>query len=168
MKIEQLQEIRECYEMMEKGVSNPQLVNRCYKHISGQDMCFGGMRAKELRIVRYYMIGYQDALKQAEKHNVTLTDTGSDITPNFDGVKIDSAKSENTNPEDQSHQEDYVNDAHPIIRHIDAEIGDTQVDDEVTKLVAELQELEDNQENKRRRQTLKMMITKRNNILNAR
>ena len=107
----QINEIESCYAQMQKGVSDPKAVNACFHYITGTHQCFGGFKAKELRIVRFVMNGLRQAKQELAENPIQddsqtiLTKVDKDVEPNFKGVKTPSAKSEDMPPEDQSHQE---------------------------------------------------------------
>jgi hypothetical protein len=110
----QINEIESCYAQMQKGVSDPKAVNNCFHYITGTHQCFGGFKAKELRIVRFVMNGLRQAKQELAENPIQddsqtiLTKVDKDVEPNFKGVKTPSAKSEDMSPEDQSHQEHVV------------------------------------------------------------
>ena len=124
-----------------------------------------------MAIVRFVVMGGLREAKAAAKEDdskVILTDVGVDKTTNFEGVKTYPAKSESMKPEDQSHEEDF-DDGLPELTEEELEIP-LVFNVEGAKLATlegDLSRLEDTEENKRARQTLKMQITKLKNKLDG-
>jgi len=132
-----------------KGINNLKEAKEVYRIIHKSDSFYAA--GIDQAIFRWWSFNHQDVVLDEEPapkqddSKAILTKVGVDATTNFEGVKTHPTKSEDMPPEQQSHSED----------------------SKLQELEAELESLEDNEENKRQRQTLKMMITKEKKKLDA-
>lgn len=64
---EGLAQIKEAYDMLQKGLNNPQKINVAYKHLNPIQGMEVPIRVKIVAINRFMMLSYADALKELNK-----------------------------------------------------------------------------------------------------
>lgn len=71
----QLKALKEVYDMLQKGLTNPLKINSVYKYINPMSGIEVPQRAKIMAINRFMMLSYQDALADLKKAQVKLQET---------------------------------------------------------------------------------------------